>query len=286
MFEGLKKDNDILRAAADIFCEMKANKPLVECLTNRVTINDCANMLLAMGASPIMAEAECEMEDIMRISSSLVLNLGLLGDKHQAAMKTAARAARSMGKPIILDPVGAGASAYRNEVCADMIECAKPTVIRGNMSEIKSLCGARIESKGVDASGDDTVNAGNYAEYGEMVRTLAKKHSCVVCATGETDVVSDGDRVYYLHNGTDMLCGVTGTGCMCSATIGALCACGDPLAATAAAVIMQGIAGEYAAEYVRNSGEGIGTYRTKLFDYIYLMKADDFMKRGEAYVQG
>lgn len=281
----MNKNNEILKNVIDLINNMKANKPLVECLTNRVTINDCANMLLAMGASPIMAEIECEMEDIMRISDALVLNLGLLDNQYLSAMKAAAKAAKEFGKPIVLDPVGAGASALRDSVCAEMIESVQPDIIRGNFSEIKSLAGVEINSKGVDASAEDAVNDENMGECGELVRSFAEKCGCTVCATGKIDIISDGSRTAYIKNGHEMLCDVTGTGCMCSAMTGATAASGDAFTAAVSAVVMLGIAGEYAHEYTEETEQGIGTFKVKLFDYIYNMTAEDYIKRGEIYFE-
>lgn len=275
-------NNQILKSIIDLVNNMKRTKPIVECLTNRVTINDCANMLLAMGASPIMAEIECEMAEIMGVSSALVLNLGLLDEPYLAAMKAAAKAAKEQGKPIILDPVGAGASKLRDSVCAEMIELARPDIIRGNMSEIRALCGASVSSRGVDASSDDAVTESSKAKFGELVKSFAQKTGSVVCATGAIDIIAAPDgRVCYIKNGHEMLCGVTGTGCMCSAMTGAMAAAGDPFTAAAAAVVMLGIAGEQAHEYASENESGIGTFKVKLFDYIYLMSDEDFIKRAK-----
>ncbi len=274
--------NEMLKSIIDLVNNMKQKKPIVECLTNRVTINDCANMLLAMGASPIMAEIECEMTEIVSVSGALVLNLGLLDEPYLAAMRAAAKAAKEQGKPIILDPVGAGASKLRDRVCAEMIELAEPDIIRGNMSEIRALCGGSIESRGVDASSDDEVTDENRDEFGELVKSLAEKTGSVVCATGAIDVIAAPDgKVCYVKNGHEMLCGVTGTGCMCSAMTGAMAAAGDPFTAAAAAVVMLGIAGEQAHEYTAENESGIGTFKVKLFDCIYLMSDEDFIKRAK-----
>ena len=281
----MNKNNDMLKEVIDLINNMKANKPLVECLTNRVTINDCANMLLAMGASPIMAEIECEMEEIMQISDALVLNLGLLDNQYLSVMKAAAKAAKALRKSIVLDPVGAGASSLRDRVCAEMIEELQPDIIRGNFSEIKSLAGAAINSRGVDASADDAVNDDNMTECGELVRGLAEKCGCTVCATGKIDVISDGGRTAYVKNGHEMLCDVTGTGCMCSAMTGAAAASGDAFTAALSAVVMLGIAGEYAHEFTKETEQGIGTFKVKLFDYVYKMTAEDYIKRGEIYCE-
>ncbi len=274
--------NETLKSIIDLVNNMKQKKPIVESLTNRVTINDCANMLLAMGASPIMAEIECEMEEILAVSDALVMNLGLLDEPYLAAMRAAAKAANEQGKPIILDPVGAGASKLRDRVCSEMIELARPDIIRGNMSEIRALCGGSIESRGVDASSDDEVTDENRGEFGELVKSLAEKTGSVVCATGAIDVIAAPDgKVCYVKNGHEMLCGVTGTGCMCSAMTGAMAAAGDPFTAAAAAVVMLGIAGEQAHEYTAENESGIGTFKVKLFDYIYLMSDEDFIKRAK-----
>lgn len=269
----------MIKKVVALINNMKEKRPLVECLTNKVTINDCANMLLAMGASPIMAEIECEMEEIMSISSALVINLGLLDEHYLSSMRAAAKAAKEQGKPIVIDPVGAGASSFRDRVCSEMIEAVKPDIIRGNMSEIRSLSGSAVSSKGVDASDSDLVTEENKEEFGKLILGYAKKVDAVVCATSAIDVVSDGSVVYYLKNGHEMLCDVTGTGCMCSAMTGAMAASGDALTAAVASVLMLSIAGEYAEEYTTNSGQGIGTFRTKLFDYVYNMTEIDLINR-------
>ena len=269
-------NNEITKNITELINIMKEKRPLVECLTNRVTINDCANMVLAMGASPIMAEIESEMDEIMAISDALVINLGLLDTQYLEAMKTAAKAAKRLGKPVVLDPVGAGASSLRDRVCAEMIELAQPDIIRGNMSEIRALSGGAVSSKGVDASDEDKVTDKNIDAMTELVRSFAEKCGCVVCATGATDIISDGSSVLLVKNGDKMLCSVTGTGCMCSAMTGACAAAGDPLTAAAAAVVMLGLAGERAADYVRDNGSGIGTFKVKLFDFVYSLSDGDF----------
>lgn len=279
----MNKDNIMLKQVIDLIENMKSDKPLVECLTNRVTINDCANMLLAMGASPIMAEIESEMEEIMSISDALVLNLGLLDDDYLKAMKTAAKAAKKFGKPVIVDPVGAGASKLRDDVCREIIKLAEPDIIRGNLSEIRALSGGTVKSKGVDASSDDVVTDNNKFGLGEMVKNLAKRTGSVVCGTGAIDIISDGENIYYGKNGHEMLCDVTGTGCMCSAMMGAMAASGDSLTAAIAGVTMLGLAGDYAHEYVEKNSDGIGTFKVKLFDYVYNMNSGDYLKRGEIY---
>ncbi len=275
--------NEMLKSVIELANNIRSKKPLIECLTNRVTINDCANMLLAMGASPIMAEMEQEMEEIVSISDGLVLNMGLLGEEYLAAMRTAAKAANAMGKPVVLDPVGVGASKYRMRVNREMIDHVCPWIIRGNMSEILALSKGAVGGRGVDAAAEDAVGDSNMEAMGSIVKAYSASVGSVVCATGAVDIISDGDRVFYVKNGSDMLCDVTGTGCMCTAMTGATAVCGDPLTAAVSAVTMLGIAGELAAEYARENGGGIGTFKVKLFDYIYTMTDEDFIRRGKIF---
>ena len=276
-------DNKLLKEAIEVLEQVRAEKPIVNCITNRVTINDCANMLLAMGASPIMAEDVREMEEIVHISDALVLNMGIqMTEAVQGAMLTAAAAAHREGKPVIFDPVGVGASKLRNDMAAWLLKEVKPDVIRGNLSEIKCLAGTAVQSRGVDSAEGDTVTDGNAQEVGEIIRSLAKAHRCVVCATGKIDVVTDGDQLCYIKNGHGMLCDVTGTGCMCSAMTGAACAAGGSFAGAVAAVVLLGLAGEIAQEL---SAGGIGTFRIKLLDVIYQMTPQRLLEGGRVYVE-
>lgn len=278
-----ERNMEMTGRAADTLRRIRAEKPLVDCITNRVTINDCANILLAAGGSPIMAEDEREIEDIVRISQGLVLNLGILSQKVTASMITAGKAAKALGIPVVFDPVGAGASGLRDRLARMILREVQPDVIRGNFSEIKSLSGTAVQSRGVDASAADAVTEENLDACGELVRGLAEQCGCVVCATGAIDAVSDGTEVFYVKNGDPMLCDVTGTGCMCSALTGAACAAGGALAGALAAVVLLGLAGEYAAEECRRAGAGIGTFRVKLMDAVYAIRERDILERGAVY---
>lgn len=196
--------NEMLKSVIELANNIRSKKPLIECLTNRVTINDCANMLLAMGASPIMAEMEQEMEEIVSISDGLVLNMGLLGEEYLAAMRTAAKAANAMGKPVVLDPVGVGASKYRMRVNREMIDHVCPWIIRGNMSEILALSKGAVGGRGVDAAAEDAVGDSNMEAMGSIVKAYSASVGSVVCATGAVDIISDGDRVFYVK--TEVTC--------------------------------------------------------------------------------
>ena len=277
------KNDKMLTQIVKTLQKLREEKPLVDCITNRVTINDCANILLAAGGSPIMAEDEREIEEIVAISQGVVMNLGILDQKIISTMLKAGKVAKQRGIPVIFDPVGAGASRLRDALAQMILNEVRPDVIRGNFSEIRSLSGAVIQSRGVDAAAEDAVNEENMQICGKMVQELAKKYRCTVCATGAIDLVSDGEQICYIKNGDPMLCDVTGTGCMCSALTGATCAAGGAFIGAMAAVVLLGLAGEYAAESCKKNGEGIGTFRIKMMDAIYLIRGKDIMERGAVY---
>ncbi|MFP3154108.1 hydroxyethylthiazole kinase [Lachnospiraceae bacterium ZAX-1] len=244
--------------------KVRANKPLVHHITNYVTVNDCANITLGIGASPIMADANEEAADIAGISQAVVLNMGTLNPKTVQSMLLAGKAANNAGVPVIFDPVGAGASAYRNETAASLISEVKFTVIRGNISEIKFIAGLKSETKGVDAGENDIDSADGI----NIAKSLAKRLNCVIAITGATDTISDGEKVTLIKNGHPMLANLTGTGCMCSSLVGSFVGAVPqlPLEATICAVLSMGIAGEIAYE---KAGElGNGSFRVALHDAI------------------
>lgn len=277
------KDETFLQEITVQLTHMREMRPVVDCITNRVTINDCANILLAAGGSPIMAEDEREIEEIVDICQGVALNMGILGQNLISCMLKAGASAKKQGIPVVFDPVGLGASRLRKDTADLIISRVHPEVIRGNMSEIRALAGARIQSRGVDAGAGDAVTEENAEELGCMIRDLARQHQCVVCATGAVDILSDGERVVWIRNGSPMLCDVTGTGCMTTALMGATCAAGDSLTGTAAALVLMGVAGELAAEECRAAEAGIGTFRIKLLDKIYTMAPETLLQRGVVY---
>lgn len=279
----MNKNNEILESIVSVMAEVRRVKPLVHCITNRVTINDCANIVLAAGGSPAMVDDPREVEEFVSASQGLVLNLGIVSESVTDAMFKAGKRAKELGVPIIFDPVGVGALTLRQELSEQILTEIDPDIIRGNMSEIKSLAGVENKGKGVDAAAEDAVTEENAAQFGVIVKNLAAAHQAVVCATGAVDIISDGQEVYYIKNGNEMLCDVTGTGCMLSALCGAMCGTGELLNGTLAATVMVGLAGELAQEYVSANGAGIGTFHVKLLDYIYQMDAETVRRRGEVY---
>jgi len=254
---------------AALLNKVRENKPLVHHITNYVTVNDCANITLAIGASPVMADAIGEAADIAAIARAVVLNMGTLNERTIPSMIAAGKAANAKGIPVVFDPVGAGASKLRNDTAADLIREVKLSVIRGNISEIKFAAGLSSQTKGVDASDSDIAGA----DSAGTAQALAQKLGCVVVISGAVDTISDGAKIVLVENGHPMLGNLTGTGCMCSSLIGSFCGAApdEPLAAAAAAMMCMGIAGELAYE---NAGQrGNGSFRAALHDAISRMDA-------------
>jgi hydroxyethylthiazole kinase len=255
---------------------VREKKPLVHHITNYVTMNDCANVSLNIGASPVMADAIEEAAEITSISSALVLNIGTLNERKNKSMLAAGKAANEKGIPVIFDPVGVGASKFRNETAAQFLNEIKLTVLRGNISEIKFLAGLGAATKGVDASENDAATA-NLA--GQIAKNLAAKLKCVVVISGATDIISDGEKIFAIENGHAMLGNLTGTGCMCSSLIGCFCGANpiEPFSAAIAAMVCAGIAGEIAQEKAGRLGGG--SFHTALHDAVSLMNAEILERR-------
>lgn len=264
---------DILKECAQALECVKQKKPLVHNMTNYVTVNDCANIILALGASPIMADEINEVEEMVAIASCLVINMGTLNERTVASMLKAGKKANALGKPVVFDPVGVGAGPYRNETAQKLLNEVEFAVIRGNMSEIKFLSGMNVSTKGVDSTADETGGA-------EAAQAFAAKMNCVAAVTGKTDIITDSRRVAFIDNGHVLLTGVTGTGCMTTALVGAYCgAVADYFIAATAGVMTMGLAGEIAHRTLRD-GEGTGTFRARLLDSVYLLDAQTVVKQG------
>lgn len=259
---------------------VRGAKPLVHHITNYVTVNDCANITLGIGASPIMADALGEAADIAGISSALVLNMGTLNERTIPSMLAAGAAANRAGIPVVFDPVGAGASKLRNETAAQIMSEVKITVLRGNISEVRFLAGLGARAKGVDASDDDLQKSDDAVL---VAKALAAKLGCVVAITGAVDVVSDGARTVCISNGVPKLSDLTGTGCMCSSLMGSFCGAAKdkPLESAVAALLSMGIAGEIALE--RAGQQGNGSFRAALHDAISQMQAQTITERAKIH---
>ena len=254
---------------------VRATTPLVHNITNYVTVNDCANALLAIGASPIMSDEPADVEDIQTICGGLVLNIGTLNERTIAGMFAAGERAGALGHPIVLDPVGAGASALRTQTAGNLLDKLDMSVVRGNMSEVKALAGAAAATRGVDANPNDAVTEENLAESAAFVRVLAAKTNAIVAVTGAIDVVADAERAFAVRNGTPLMGWITGAGCMLSCLVAAFVAANPdaPLEATTAAVTAMGLAGQTAQK--RMGGfDGNGSFRTYVLDALYRMDGE------------
>jgi hydroxyethylthiazole kinase len=249
---------------------LREQKPLVHQITNYVVMNETANATLALGALPVMAHAGEEVEEMARIASSLVLNIGTLSEHWVEAMLLAGSTATARQIPVVLDPVGAGATAYRTVTAHRILELVDVTVLRGNLGEIATLAGVQAEVRGVESIGAGIAAA-------EVARATAQKFGVVASVTGPVDHVSDGERVLAVSNGDPLLATVTGTGCMSSALTGCFLAAkpGEPLEAAAEALAAFGVAAEDAAR----GAEGPGTFHARLYDGLYALDPDTLDRR-------
>ena len=250
-----------MNAGADLQA-IRERKPLVHQITNYVVMNETANATLALGALPVMAHAPQEVEEMASVAGALVLNIGTLSEHWVAAMLLAGAAANRAGAPIVLDPVGAGATEYRTATAHRILDAVGVAVVRGNPGEVATLVGAHAEVRGVES-----IVAG--LEAAELARTAAQRLGVVVSVTGPVDHVSDGDRVLSVANGNELLAVVTGTGCMSSALTGCFLAAkpGEPLDAAAEALAAFGVAAEDAAA----GAGGPGTFHARLYDGLYAL---------------
>lgn len=255
-----------LCTAAD---EVRAAGPLVHCITNYVTVNDCANAVLAVGASPIMSDEPADVADITSVCGGLDLNIGTLNVRSVEGMHAAGARAAELGHPIVLDPVGAGASALRTRTAVELLGTLPVSVVRGNMSEVRALAGASSSTRGVDVGAADAVGEKNLDASVALVRELAAKAGCAIAVTGAIDVVADAERAFVVRNGVALMGKITGSGCMLSTTTVAYAvAHADPLEAAVAAVASMGLAGQVAAGRMGPS-DGNGSFRTYLLDALY-----------------
>lgn len=257
-----------------ILGNVRAKAPLVHNITNYVTVNDCANILLACGGSPIMSDDVGEAEEITAVCGGLNINIGTLNANTIPAMFAAGRRANALGHPVLLDPVGAGASRLRTETAAQLIEQVRFAVVRGNISEIKALAQGTSSTKGVDADAADRVNAANIAGVIAFAKAFAQRTGAVVAITGATDILTDGERVCCITNGHPMMSRVTGTGCMLSAMTAAYVTANPdrPFEAACAAVAAMGLAGEIAFRRL-GPADGNSSYRNYIIDAVYHLTA-------------
>ncbi|MCR5294130.1 MAG: hydroxyethylthiazole kinase [Lachnospiraceae bacterium] len=251
---------------------VRKNVPLVHNITNYVTVNDVANVLLACGGSPIMSDEPEDVEDITSICGGLNINIGTLNERSIRGMYRAGKKAQELGHVILLDPVGAGASRLRTDTAVGLMEEIHFTVIRGNISEIKTLALGSGTTKGVDADVADAVTEETLDGAVKFAKELAAKTGSIIAITGAIDLVADDKKCYVIRNGRPEMGRITGTGCQLSGLMTAFLVANpkNRLEAAAAAVCAMGLAGEIGWKYMQE-GEGNSTYRNRIIDAIYNM---------------
>ncbi len=268
----------------EILENVKNNTPLIHNITNYVTVNDCANILLASGGSPIMSDDEGEVEEITSICSGLNINIGTLNKNTIPSMLLAGKKANELSHPVILDPVGAGASTLRTNTANKLLKEVKFNVIKGNISEIKTLMAGSGSTKGVDADIADKVTEENIDDVIKSLKEFSKQTGAVIIVTGEIDIVTDDKDSYIIKNGHAVMSSITGTGCMLSAlTCAYICANKDNmLKACLASVCLMGYAGEKAYEKMVETKAGNSSFRNYLIDAIYNMTGEE-LEEGAKY---
>ena len=264
-----RKNKNMLKDCLD---KLRKNSALVHNITNYVTVNDVANVILACGASPIMSDDIDDVEDITSICGGLNINIGTLNSRTIPSMFAAGKKANELGHKVLLDPVGAGASKLRTDTALKLMKELKLDVIRGHISEIKTLANGSGTTQGVDADVADAVTEENLDASIAFVKKFAKAAGSIVAVTGAIDLVSDGDKCYVVRNGRKEMGRITGTGCQLSGMMTAFLVANpdDELEAAAAAVCTMGLAGEIGWSHMQE-GDGNSTYRNRIIDAVYNM---------------
>lgn len=264
----INKDRNIGKGISNILERIHKEKPLIHNITNMVAMNDTANIILAIGALPIMSHAQEEVGEMVKAAGALVLNIGTLTPEQIESMIIAGKEANNFKIPIILDPVGAGATNLRTESALRLQEKVKINIVRGNFAEISILAGLKGNIKGVESVGSEKNSV-------EIAFSLARKCNQVAIITGKRDIVTDGKIVVEIDNGSPMLRTITATGCMATSLIASFAAvCNDYVLASTGALVCFGLAGERAAL----KAEGPGTFKLNLFDEIYNLNEEIICK--------
>lgn len=264
----------MLNNIAQIWDTVREKNPLIHCITNIVTVNDVANILLASGASPAMVEHPEEAADFAAIASGLYLNLGTITPEQVQGILAAAGSAAAKGVPVVVDPVACGVLNRRAELLKEIMSTGRVDVIKGNTAEIKSLAGAESLARGVDSLEDGNID--------NLCLELAQEKKCIIAATGKVDTVTDGKRLAHIYNETPLFSYITGAGCMVGSVVAACVAVNpeDQWLATVTALCAFTIAGERAAQ---TSVTGPGSFRVALFDQLFNLRGADLIK--EAKIQ-
>lgn len=251
--------------------EVRSRRPLIHCITNPISINDCANAVLAVGGRPIMAEHPLETEEITGSSDALALNLGNITDARMESMKRSGIVARRQGIPFILDAVGTACSHLRLSYARELIRTCRPSIIKGNISELRALCGISSHAAGIDAGEKDRITEENQEETVSMLRSFSKDWNCTVFCTGPLDLILEKDRGAAVENGCPEMSRITGTGCMANVLAASFLSAGSPFEAALLAAGLLGICGERSA-----GAPGPGSFRMQLLDWLYALPETGF----------
>lgn len=282
-------DKEKLKKISKNIEKLRNECPLTHCITNYVTINDCANAVLAIGGSPAMANEEPEMKEFAVISGATVINLGTLLDNQMDAMRKSAKECKKTGTPLTIDPVAVGVSKLRNDFTKEIIDIANISVIRGNMSEIKAIgkiygiLEETATAKGVDVADSDIITEDNIKQNANIVAQIAKKLNTTIAVSGPIDIITDGDTTYFVDNGEEIMSKITGSGCMLTCVIGSFTSVTTPLEAALIGTLSMTIAGELAYKTVLRNKQGSGSFRTYLIDELYNMNEDKIEKYAKIY---
>ena len=277
----MKEKEILLNKIINIKDKVMKNNPLIHCITNNITINDCANIVLSAYGRPIMAEHYKEVSDITKSAKSLAINLGNITDDRMKSIMISGQTAYENKIPIIIDIVGVSCSKLRLDFAIKFIEKYKPNVIKGNMSEIKTILALNIKSRGIDVNKEDVTNNDNINDNVYIVKELALKTSSTIVATGAIDIISDGNKTYIIENGCEELSRVTGTGCMLNALIATYISSKDIINSSILGTIVMGISGELSKSQLENgeSNIGIASFKIKLIDNISTIKDKDILEK-------
>lgn len=264
----------VLNKLIDIKNRVLIDSPLIHCITNHITINDCANVVLSVGGKPIMAEHYEEVADITASAKALAVNLGNITDDRMKSMMLSGKVAYERDIPSIIDIVGVSCSKLRLNFAIKFIDKCKPSVIKGNMSEIKAVFGLDTKSKGVDVNDEDITTEDTLSNNIEIVKSLAEKTKSVIVATGAIDIISDGDKSYLIENGCEELSRITGTGCMLNVLIATYLSSNEIINSAILGTIIMGVSGELSKE-----AKGVASFKIELLDNISTIKVNDILER-------
>ncbi|MGL4798466.1 MAG: hydroxyethylthiazole kinase [Cellulosilyticaceae bacterium] len=254
-------------------------EPLIHGLTHPITMNDCANVILAVGGRPIMAEHPKEVREITQSAKALVVNLGNISESRMTSMMLSGNVTKEADIPCIIDCVGVACSDLRLTFAKQFVEVCQPQVIKGNMSEIKAMAGVATNTQGIDVAKEDRGTKETIGEHLRIVRSLAKAYGTVVVATGKLDIISDGERTYIIENGCEALTKITGTGCMVGMLIGTFISQKAVVEGALLGTLMMGLSGELAQDI-----KGVGSFKVAVFDYLSTLDGETLLQKAKVKV--